>query len=84
MQPALPLKKVLFLVAVLLWFVASMPWTRPEGRSMATQEVGVKILRRAIEEPLRQIVNNAGEERFRCSDKVAEGKGDYRLQRGDR
>src|SRR5213082_1004322 len=39
------------------------------------QEAGIKIVRRALEEPLRQIVANAGEEPSVVLNKVAEGKG---------
>ncbi|MDO4906121.1 MAG: chaperonin GroEL [Lautropia sp.] len=45
--------------------------------SNADQEAGVKIVLRAIEEPLRQIVTNAGEEASVIVAKVAEGKGNY-------
>ncbi|PCH52939.1 MAG: chaperonin GroEL [Flavobacteriaceae bacterium] len=38
---------------------------------------GVKILDRAIEEPLRQIVENAGDEGSVVISKVLEGKGDF-------
>ena len=41
------------------------------------QDVGIKILRRAMEEPLRQIVANAGDEPSVIVNKVAEGKGNY-------
>src|SRR5690606_6246787 len=41
------------------------------------QEVGVRIIRRAIEEPLRQIVTNAGEEGSIVVQKVREGKGTF-------
>ena len=41
------------------------------------QEVGVRILRRALEEPLRQIVINAGEDGSVVLNKVLEGKGDF-------
>ena len=41
------------------------------------QKFGVKILRRAIEEPLRQIVANAGEEGSIIVQKVKEGKGNF-------
>jgi chaperonin GroEL len=37
----------------------------------------VKIVLRALEEPLRQIVANAGEEPSVVINKVAEGKGDF-------
>lgn len=41
------------------------------------QQVGVKILARAIQEPLRQIVHNCGEEPSVVLNKVMEGKGNF-------
>ncbi len=41
------------------------------------QEAGIKIVRRALEEPLRQIVANAGEEPSVVLNKVAEGNGNF-------
>jgi chaperonin GroEL len=41
------------------------------------QEAGIKIVRRALEEPLRQIVANAGAEPSVVINKVAEGKGNF-------
>jgi len=41
------------------------------------QRIGVNILKRALEEPLRQIVNNAGEEASVILNSVADGKGNY-------
>ena len=41
------------------------------------ETTGINIIRRAIEEPLRQIVNNAGLEGAVVVNKVKEGKGDY-------
>ncbi len=41
------------------------------------ETTGINIVRRAIEEPLRQIVNNAGLEGAVVVNKVKEGKGDY-------
>jgi len=41
------------------------------------QDMGVKILLRAAEEPLRQIVANAGEDGSVVLNKVREGNGDY-------
>jgi chaperonin GroEL len=43
------------------------------------QEAGIKIVLRALEEPLRQIVNNAGEEPSVVVNKVVEGKGNFGL-----
>src|SRR5450631_2477013 len=41
------------------------------------QKYGIKILARAIEEPLRQIVDNAGEDAAVILNKVRDGKGSY-------
>ncbi|MCC5793952.1 MAG: chaperonin GroEL [Chromatiales bacterium] len=41
------------------------------------QDVGIKILNRAVEEPLRQIVINAGEDGAVVLNKVLEGKGNH-------
>ncbi|MBF8270440.1 MAG: groL, partial [Gammaproteobacteria bacterium] len=43
----------------------------------AEQDIGITILLRALEEPLRQIVTNAGEEASVVLNKVAEGKTNY-------
>ena len=41
------------------------------------QTTGIAIIRRALEEPLRQIVNNAGEDGSVVIQEVRNGKGDY-------
>ena len=41
------------------------------------QRIGVSILKRALEEPLRQIVSNSGEEASVILNSVADGKGNY-------
>lgn len=41
------------------------------------QKVGVMIVKRAVEEPIRQIVNNAGHEASIVVQKVKEGKDDF-------
>lgn len=41
------------------------------------ETIGIQIVKRAIEEPLRQIVENAGGEGSVVVQKVKEGKGDY-------
>jgi len=46
------------------------------------QTVGINILRRAIQEPLRMIVRNAGEEPSVILNKVSEGKGSYGYNAG--
>jgi len=43
----------------------------------ADETTGIEIIKRAIEEPLRQIVANAGKEGAVVVQKVREGKGDY-------
>ncbi len=43
----------------------------------ADEQTGINIVRRAIEEPLRQIVANAGGEGAVVVDKVRQGEGDY-------
>lgn len=43
----------------------------------ADEQTGINIIRRAIEEPLRQIVFNAGKEGAVVVQKVSEGKGDF-------
>jgi chaperonin GroEL len=46
------------------------------------QQVGIAILRRAIEEPLRQIVENAGEDAAVILNQVKSGKGSYGYNAG--
>ncbi|MEJ6492165.1 MAG: chaperonin GroEL [Flavobacteriales bacterium] len=41
------------------------------------EDTGIQIVRRAVEEPLRQIIANAGEEGAIIVQKVKEGKGDF-------
>jgi chaperonin GroEL len=41
------------------------------------EQTGIEIIKRAIEEPLRQIVGNAGKEGAVIAQKVREGKDDY-------
>ncbi len=48
------------------------------------QQFGVKIVRRACEEPLRQIAQNAGWDGSIIVEKVKNGEGRVRLQRADR
>ena len=43
----------------------------------ADQDVGINILKRAVEEPLRQIVRNAGGDASVVLNEVAAGKGNY-------
>lgn len=47
-----------------------------EGEN-ADETTGINIIKRAIEEPLRQIVENAGMEGSVVVQKVREGKGDF-------
>ena len=48
------------------------------------QQIGVNIIKRAIEEPMRWIATNAGQEGSIVVQKVREMKDDGRLQRADR
>ena len=70
------LKKAWFPVVALHWFV-------PEARSRSStgdnedQNVGINIARRAVEEPLRQIVDNGGDSKPCVLNAVAEGEGNY-------
>jgi len=41
------------------------------------QDVGITLAKRAMEEPLRQIVSNSGDEPSVVLNKVAEGKGNF-------
>ena len=50
---------------------------RRASRSPDEQRFGVQIIRRALEEPLRQIAQNAGLEGSIVVDKVSEGKDDF-------
>ena len=46
------------------------------------QEVGIQIAKRSMEEPLRQITTNAGDEASVVLNKVAEGKGNFGYNAG--
>ena len=48
------------------------------------QDAGIKIVLRALEEPLRQIVDNAGDEPSVVVNKVVEGKGNFGFNAADR
>ena len=50
-----------------------------EGQTGDTEDetIGIEIVKRAIEEPLRQIVANAGKEGAVVVQKVKDGKGDF-------
>ena len=50
-----------------------------EGLDNEDQEIGVRIVKRALEEPLRMIANNAGLEGSVVVQKVKEGEGAYGL-----
>ena len=54
------------------------------SRLTATRRFGVAIVRRALEEPLRWIAGNAGQEGSVVIEKVRRGQGIVRLQRGHR
>ena len=48
------------------------------------QDAGIKIVLRALEEPLRRIVANAGDEPSVVLNKVVEGKGNFGYNAADR
>ncbi|MEM7195036.1 MAG: chaperonin GroEL [Pseudomonadota bacterium] len=52
-----------------------------EGEN-ADQDMGIKIVLRSLEEPLRQIVSNAGEDASVILNNVAENKGNYGYNAG--
>lgn len=54
--------------------VAKLDTVKPENQD---EKLGVEIIRRAVEEPLRQIVENAGLEGSVVVNEVRNGKGDY-------
>ena len=54
----------------------SARWAKLTGDN-DDQNVGINILKRAVEEPLRQIVRNAGGDASVVLNAVAEGKGNY-------
>jgi chaperonin GroEL len=49
----------------------------PEGEGDADEQIGVSIVRRALEEPLRQIVQNAGKEGAVVVEKIRANKDDH-------
>ncbi len=57
------------------WFAAWRPWIR--SRSAGEEKHGIRILRRALTAPLRQIAENAGFEGSVVLNKVMEGKDDF-------
>jgi chaperonin GroEL len=54
--------------------IATLEGLKPENED---QETGVEIIRRALEEPIRQIIANAGIEPSVVVNKVKEGKDDF-------
>ncbi len=57
--------------------VRAVPATAQVKGKNDDQQTGVSILLRALEEPLRQIVTNSGDEASVVLNQVAEGKGNY-------
>ena len=74
-MPRVPPKRALCPAAVLRIRVQKS-LEKFEG-SNEDQTIGVRILHRAIEEPLRQIVDNAGEDAAVILNRVKEGKGSF-------
>jgi chaperonin GroEL len=58
-------------------FVRAIPSLDKVDTRNADEKTGVQIVRRALEEPLRQIVENCGIEGSVVVNKVIEGKGDF-------
>jgi chaperonin GroEL len=58
-------------------FVRAIPVLEKLEGANPDQTIGIKIIMKALEEPLRQIVNNAGIEGSVVLQKVKEGKDDY-------
>ena len=58
-------------------FVRALPALDDVDVDNEDQKIGVQIVRRALEEPLRQIVNNAGLEGSVVVQKVKDGKDDF-------
>ncbi len=58
-------------------YIRAIPSLENLKGETADEQTGIQIIRRAIEEPLRQIVYNAGKEGAVVVQKVAEGKGDF-------
>ena len=58
-------------------FVRAIPSLEKIDTRNADEATGVQIVRRALEEPLRQIVENCGIEGSVVVNKVREGKGDF-------
>jgi hypothetical protein len=74
MQPVPPLKKASWLAVALRCCV---PWPLIKGKLKGDnheQDAGIKIVLRAMEEPIRQIVANAGDEPSVVVNKVLEGR----------
>ncbi len=57
--------------------VRAVPATAQVKGKNDDQQTGISILLRALEEPLRQIVTNSGDEASVVLNQVAEGKGNY-------
>ena len=76
LRPVLPSRKVSCRAAVSLTSVRWRLWRRSKGDN-EDQTTGIQIVKRAIEEPLRQIVTNAGGEGSVVVNKVKEGKGAF-------
>jgi len=58
-------------------FIRTIPALNKLKGDNEDENTGIAIVKRAVEEPLRQIVENAGLEGSVVANKVKEGKGDY-------
>ncbi len=62
--------------------IRTLPAVEKLKLDVEDQQIGVNIIRRAIEEPLRQIANNAGKEGSVIVQRVREEKGDFGYDAG--
>ena len=58
-------------------YIRTLPMLEELKGDNDDENTGIQIIRRAIEEPMRQIVDNAGVEGAVIVQKVKEGKGDF-------
>ncbi|MCI0401251.1 MAG: chaperonin GroEL [Gammaproteobacteria bacterium] len=58
-------------------FIRTLPKLQKAKGDNPDQDMGIRILRRAVEEPLRQIVANAGDESSVVLNKVKDGKDNF-------
>jgi chaperonin GroEL len=77
MLPELLLKKVLYLVVVLLTLELLEALDAKVKGQIADEQTGMAIVRRALEEPIRCLTANAGIDGSIVVQKIKEGKADF-------